>query len=101
MKNFVDFNEVQEKTLSYRQIYCEGERNQIIDKINKEIIDAAKKGYSETYTFIFDKDYEYIDPYEFCKNYCIEKLKENGYGVLAEKSTDRGVKLYINWGKVV
>ena len=38
--------------------FCEMERNQIIDKINKEITDAANKGYSETYTLIFDKDYE-------------------------------------------
>lgn len=101
MKNFVDFNEVQEKTLSQRETYCEIERNQIIDKINKEIISAANKGYSETYAIIFNEDYEYVDPYEFCKDYCIDKMKENDYGVFAEKFNDGDVKIYINWGKVV
>lgn len=101
MKNFVDFNEIQEKSLSQREFFCEMERNQIIDKINTEIQRAANNGFSKTYTLIFDRDHNYIDPYEFCKDYCIEKLKENGYDVFAEKFNDKDVKIYINWGKVV
>lgn len=101
MKNFVSFDEIQVKTAVKRNSYIEAERDFIIDKINEGIEAAAEEGDIEVIILIFDKDFNYIEPQTFIKNYCVEKLKENGYGAFAEVLNGADVKLYISWGKAV
>lgn len=101
MKNFVSFDEIQAKTLAKRISYVESERDFIINKINEKIEAAAEEGDIEVIILIFNKDFNYIEPQTFIKDYCVGKLKENGYGAFAEVLNGADVKLYISWGKVV
>lgn len=101
MKNFVSFDEIQAKTAVKRNSYIESERDFIISKINEEIENAAEQGDIETIVLFFNNDFNYIEPQVFIKSYCVEKLKENGYGAFADILDGADIRLYINWGKVV
>lgn len=98
MNEFISFDKIQAKTAVKRNSFIESERNFIIDKINEEIESAAEQGDIEATILFFNNGFNYIEPQVFIKNYCVEKLKENGYGVFADILDGSDVRLYINWG---